>query len=77
MVIGDRLWVIGHPEGNFDFVELRLMSNKLQLLGNAKAFFVATDANAPRRRRKIASELSFCSLARALSELLYSRLLNS
>ena len=31
-------------------VELRLMSNKLQLLGNAKAFFVATDANAPRRR---------------------------
>ena len=30
--------------------ELWLMSNKLQLLGNAKAFFVATDANAPRRR---------------------------
>ena len=29
MVIGDRLWVIGHPEGtNFDFVELRLRSLK-------------------------------------------------
>ena len=49
---GYWLWVKGcQPDGtNFDFVELRLMSNKLQLLGNAKAFFVATDANAPRRR---------------------------
>ena len=35
---------------NNSVVELRMMSNKLQLLGNAEAFFVATDANAPRRR---------------------------
>ena len=33
--------------------ELRLMSDKSQLLGRTKVLFVATDANAPRRRSAI------------------------